>query len=144
MFSITTKGRYATRIMVYLARFEGGRPATKFEIGRHEGISPNYVEQIITRLRAAGYVNSHRGRRGGFSLATDPAAVTVADIVRAVEGDPDAIPCLRQTCGREVTCPTSWVWRRASAAVEQTLAGITLSELVAEAARQPATTDFVI
>ena len=69
MMPISTKGRFASRIMVFLASRAPGSQVTKYEIGRAEGISADYVMQILTRLKVAGLVASHRGRAGGFSLA---------------------------------------------------------------------------
>ena len=71
MLRLSTKGRYATRIMVYLALCNPDEPARKQEIAEAEGIPADYVEQILTKLRTAGLVKSRRGAGGGFQLRRD-------------------------------------------------------------------------
>lgn len=134
MMALSTKGRYAARIMVHLARQPRRHPVTKHAIGRSEGISANYVEQIMIPLRAANLVRSHRGRAGGFLLARPAEAITLAEVLRAVEGPFCPVPCLRRVCRRARGCPTRPVWQRAAEAVERVLAGTTLARM----ARQPA------
>ena len=132
--ALTTRGRYAARIMVYLARHDGSNPLTKHEIGRAEDISANYVEQIMLRLKAAHLVRSHRGRNGGFSLTRDPARLTLAEVLRSVEGPVCPVPCLYDACEREPSCPTRPVWKKAAEAVEEVFAATTIAQM----AEQPA------
>jgi Rrf2 family protein len=134
MMSLTTKGRYAARIMVYLARHNGSKPATKQEIGKAEDISANYVEQIMIMLKAARLVRSHRGRNGGFSLTRDAARITLAEVLRSVEGPVCPVPCLYGTCQREPSCPTRPVWKKAAEAVEEVLAETTIAQMAAQPA----------
>lgn len=131
MMSLTTRGRYAARIMVYLARHNGSRPATKHAIGKAEAISPNYVEQIMIRLKSASLVRSHRGRNGGFSLTRDPVKITLTEVLCAVEGPVCPVPCLYEDCARALSCPARPVWRRVAEAVEQVLAETTIGEMAA-------------
>ena len=70
---LSTKGRYATRILLCISRLQGDQPVPKKRIAEQEGISTDYIEQIIVPLKNAGLVNSVRGLRGGFRLAKDPA-----------------------------------------------------------------------
>ena len=72
MMNISTRGRYATRIMVLLASDPSRSSINKFQIAEAEGISPAYVQQLLMALRTSGLVVSHRGRGGGFSLARAP------------------------------------------------------------------------
>lgn len=118
MFSLTTKGRYASRIMVYLADRDNTVPATKQEIGEHEGISSDYVEQIMMGLKVAQLVRSHRGRRGGFSLVRPASEITLAEVLRAVEGPICPAPCIQAECSRMADCPTYPVWVKAAAALD--------------------------
>jgi Rrf2 family transcriptional regulator, cysteine metabolism repressor len=135
MMALTTRGRYATRILICLARRRGERPATKHEIGRSEGISPNYVEQIMVRLRAARLVRSHRGRGGGFDLARDAARITLAQVLRAVEGPVAPAPCLVGPCPRAATCPARPVWRKTARAIERVLEQTTIAQMAQGKAR---------
>lgn len=139
MMPITTKGRYAARIMVCLARHGAGHPATKHEIGEAEGISANYVEQLMIHLRSADLVRSHRGRKGGFSLAREPSTISLLEVLRAVEGPVSPVPCLHEVCDRAAACPTQPVWRRTAEAIEKVLSEITIGRMAADAeARQVA------
>jgi len=136
MMPLTTKGRYAARIMVYLARNEGSSPATKHAIGNAEDISADYIEQIMIRLKAARLVRSHRGRNGGFSLTRDPDRITLAEVLRSVEGPVCPVPCLYDTCERAPSCPTRPVWKKAAEAVEEVFADTTIGQLAAKPAAE--------
>lgn len=118
MLRISTKGRYAARILVYLALHEDSAPSPKQEIADAEGISADYVEQILTKLRSGGLVRSHRGARGGFSLARAPGAITMADVLAASEGPIELVPCEGEECPRTSMCVTRMVWHEASRALD--------------------------
>lgn len=129
MMPLTTRGRYAARIMVFLARHPGPEPATKHEIGTSEGISPNYVEQIIIRLKASGLVRSHRGRSGGFTIGRSAESITLSDVLTAVEGPVTPAPCMTKGCPRIDICPTRPVWMRAARSLDSVFSSTLLSEL---------------
>ena len=129
MFSLTTKGRYASRIMVFLAGRDNSVPATKQEISEHEGLSADYVEQIMMGLKVAQLVRSHRGRRGGFSLVRPAAEITLAEVLRAVEGPISPAPCIQQSCSRMANCPTYPVWAKAAAGLEDLFQKTWISDL---------------
>ena len=132
---ISTRGRYATRIMVCLASQPGWRPMTKYEIAHAETISPAYVQQLMMALRFAGLVTSHRGRAGGFSLTLPPDRVTVADILKAVEGDLMPLPCQSTGhCERAATCPTRPLWERAADLLDDLFTRTTVADLAARQA----------
>lgn len=133
--SISTRGRYASRIMVLLAARPQGVPITKYQVACEEAISPAYVEQLMMALKVAGLVASHRGRAGGFSLARDPEAISIADVLRAVEGEVTVAPCNDiHACDRASGCPTRGVWMKASELLEELFAGVTVAGLAREAA----------
>ena len=135
MMSISTRGRYASRIMVLLASRPHGVPVTKYEVARAEAISPAYVEQLMMPLKLAGLVASHRGRAGGFSLARDPEVISVADVLRAVEGEVTVAPCNDiHACDRASNCPTRGVWMKASDLLDELFEGVTVAGLAREAA----------
>lgn len=131
--TLSTKGRYATRIMVAIAAAEGRGPVARQEIADGEGISIDYVGQILMRLKAAGLVRSHRGTRGGFSLAREAAQISVADVVEAAEGSILLAPCdaLPGACSRSSECVTRPIWENASAKVRDYLASVTIEQLAA-------------
>lgn len=134
MMSISSKGRYASRIVVFLASLPRGTTVTKYEIADSESISPAYVEQLMMPLRLAGIVASHRGRAGGFSLARDPETITIAEVLRAVEGTVQVAPCSdAHACDRADTCPTRGVWQKATDLLDDLFTGITVADLVRDA-----------
>jgi len=115
MMSISSRGRYATRMVVLLATQLPGESMTKSEIAEAEAISAGYVQQLMMSLRLAGIVESHRGREGGFSLSRLPGEITVADVLRAVEGEIMPAPCHGAgRCERAAFCPTRPIWEEAA------------------------------
>ena len=139
MFGISTKGRYATRIMVYLAANADRFPIRSQEIAQNEEITEDYVEQLMGRLRSLGMVKSQRGPTGGFILSCDPTKTTVADILAATEGSFDFAPCRRENCTRAKDCVTREVWENASKAMQNVFAGKTIADLVQQARDRQAT-----
>ena len=133
MITLSTKGRYATRILLYMAGVKGTQPLRKQEIAEAEDISADYVEQILTKLKAAGLVGSRRGRCGGFVLDRDPDRITVVDVVEATEGRISLAPCKEEGCSRISTCVTRAVWERASRALRQVFKETTIGDLVRDA-----------
>jgi Rrf2 family protein len=130
---LSTKGRYATRIMVCLAMRDPNIPRRKQEIAESEGISSDYVEQILIRLKAGGLVVSHRGARGGFTLAKEPEKITVSDVLRASEGPLSLVPCSNGNCERETACVTQEIWHSAEEALLTVFDGSTIADLVEKA-----------
>jgi Rrf2 family protein len=126
---LSTKGRYATRILLCISRLEGDQPVPKKRIAEQEGISTDYIEQIIVPLKNAGLVSSVRGLRGGFRLAKKPVDITVYDILAASEGDINLVGCLSEGCSRSDTCVVQRVWQGASDVLREYFSKITLQEL---------------
>lgn len=132
MLNLTTKGRYATRIMVCLARAGRGRSLRVQDIADSEGIAAAYVEQILMSLRTSGLVRSHRGAKGGFSLGRDPGDITVGHVLAATEGPLCVAPCLGGTgCSRAPECPTQPLWRKVNNALMRTFDSISIGEVAA-------------
>lgn len=146
MMRLSTKGRYATRIMIALAMCDRSIPARKQEIADNEGISADYVEQILMRLKAGGLVQSHRGAKGGFSLAKDPELITVADVLSTTEGPLALAPCKRDDCNRATYCVAKEVWQEANQALEKVFSSVTIHALASRAseARDARSLSFVI
>ena len=130
---ISTKGRYALRMMVDLALQPGDRYVPLKEIASRQEISEKYLEQIIPSLNKAGYVKSTRGSQGGYRLAGSPSEYTVGMIIRLMEGDLAAAPCAGDggnDCPRASQCVTSDVWEQIRQAVDGVIDNITLADLV--------------
>ena len=91
---VSTKGRYALRLAVDVARHEDEGNVSLREVSEREGISLKYLEQLARDLVRAGVFRSARGKGGGYSLARECADVTAGDVLRAVEGDTAPVACL--------------------------------------------------
>lgn len=130
MFCISTKGRYATRILVLLASPRGDRLCTKNEIAELEELTPGYVQQLMSLLQAGGLVISYRGKQGGFRLARSPDSITVGDALRVTEGAVRLCPCHDgQNCKRIATCPTRSTWVEAAELLGAFFDRTTIAEL---------------
>src|ERR671917_569879 len=136
MFS--TKAEYGVRVMTHLARQNGTDPVSLGAIADAEGLPLAYLEHLVQRLRRAGLVESRRGAHGGYSLARAPEAVTMAEVVEALEGQIAPIECLSSAedgslvCAREDEgpCPTKLLWTRVQGSIVRTLNDMTLDDLV--------------
>ena len=91
---ISTKGRYALRLMIDLAENSSGNPVSLKDVAKRQGISDKYLEQIISVLNKAGYVRSVRGAQGGYLLKSDPETYTVGMILRQTEGSLAPVSCI--------------------------------------------------
>lgn len=129
---MSTKGRYAVRILLSIARFQKNGPVPKKVIAKEEGISPDYIEQIIVPLKNDGLVIGVRGVKGGFQLAKEPEDITVFQIPRASEGMMTLVDCEHMDClGRDKNkCVTRPVWAGAAAVLEEYFTKITLRDLL--------------
>lgn len=130
---ISTKGRYALRLMLDLALNNTGEPVRVKDIASRQEISDKYLEQIISVLNKAGYVKSIRGPQGGYRLTRDPAKYTVGMILRLTEGSLASVPCLDDevnNCERQDTCVTLRLWQMIDAAVSDIVDKVTLADLV--------------
>ena len=130
MMTISTRGRYATRMVVRLAAEPNAASLTKTEIAEAEGISAGYVQQLMMSLRLAGIVESYRGREGGFGLSRPADQITVADVLRAVEGDVMPAPCQGTGhCERADDCPTRPVWEQAATMLNELFSQTSIASL---------------
>lgn len=135
---ISTRGRYALRLMLELALDEGGQYLTIKSISERQGISGKYLEQIISVLSRAGYVKSTRGSQGGYKLAHPAEEYTVGMILKLIEGSLAPVACMddeTNQCARHKECVTLDVWQQLYDAINGVLDNITLAEL-ADKARQ--------
>jgi Rrf2 family protein len=119
--------------MVCLAVHDNSRPCRKQQIAAAEGISADYVEQLLMKLKTAGLVVSQRGARGGFLVARAPRTITVAEVLEATEGPFRLAPCDTQSCDRLSVCVTSPLWDRAADSLKKLFDGVTIADLAAEA-----------
>ncbi|GAB5082431.1 Rrf2 family transcriptional regulator [Hominimerdicola sp. 21CYCFAH17_S] len=142
---ISTKGRYALRLMLDLAMHDDGSYIPIKDIAKRQSISDKYLEQIISILGRAGYVKSVRGAGGGYKLAHPLKSYTVGMVLRLTEGSLAPVACLDDnvnTCERRNECATLMVWEKLYEAINGVVDSITLEDL-AEYQRSLAS-DYVI
>ena len=130
---ISTKGRYALRLMLDLGLNDTGNPVSLKDVATRQGISDKYLEQIISVLNKAGYVRSIRGAQGGYVLTKNPSEYTVGMILRLTEGDLAPVSCVgveAVACERKGDCVTAGIWEKIYEAVSGVVDGITLADLI--------------
>ena len=130
---ISTKGRYALRMMIDLAQNKEGKPVSVKEIAGRQNISEKYLEQIIAVLNKAGYVKSVRGPQGGYMLLKEPKEYTVGMILRLTEGNLAPVECLEceeNLCARKENCATLKVWEKLDKSIKSVVDNITLEDLL--------------
>lgn len=130
---ISTKGRYALRLMIDLAIHNTGEPISLKDVARRQEISDKYLEQIISILNKAGYVKSIRGAQGGYMLKKAPKDYTVGMILRVTEGSLAPVDCVEEgmaECERMNECATVLIWQKINEAVNNVVDNITLEDLV--------------
>ncbi len=139
----STKAEYGVRVMVELARRGCAQPVEQpvalTEIAEHEGLPLAYLEHLVARLRRAGLIESRRGAHGGYLLAREPAQITMAEVVEALEGRIAPIECFSATpdgsihcvlaSDPERICTSKLLWSRVREAIVETLEQTTLADL---------------
>ena len=129
---ISTKGRYALRLMIDLAAWGGETPVSLRDVAQRQQLSDKYLEQIVTPLSRAGLVRSVRGAGGGYLLTRPAEEYTVGDILRPLEGDLAPVECATDAefCSRCSQCVTVELWQEIHRAVSAVVDGTTLADLV--------------
>lgn len=132
---VSTKGRYALRVMVYLAQkcSEGYIPLK--EIAESESISQKYLEAIMSTLSKAGFVDAVHGKGGGYRLNRPTEGYTVGSILKLTEGGLSTVSCTSQgpsACSRSTCCQTLPMWERLDRMIDEFFEGITLADLLKE------------
>ena len=130
---VSTKGRYALRMMVDLAEHrEEGFVALR-DVAERQGISKKYLEQIVLVFNKSDLLRANRGSQGGYMLSRSPSKCTVGEILRLTEGSLAPVACVDREpveCGRSADCPTLPVWQGLSKVINDYLDGITLQDIV--------------
>lgn len=131
---ISTKGRYALRVMIDLAEHDCGKYIPLRDIAQRQEISEKYLESIIVVLSKSGFVDGLRGKGGGYRLVRNPEDYTVGSILRLMEGSLAPVACLEQRaqpCNREEICRTLPMWKKLYDLLNEFFDGITLADLIA-------------
>ena len=132
---VSTKGRYALRVMVCLAQQQTGDYVPLKEIAEAENMSQKYLESIMTVLSKAGFVDAIHGKGGGYRLNRSPRAYTIGSILKLTEGSLAAVSCTSQgpsACDRSECCQTKPMWDRLDKMIDGFFESITLDDLIKE------------
>ena len=130
---ISTRGRYALRVMIDLAGHQQEGFIPMKEVAARQGISLKYLEQILPVLSQNNYVKAVHGKGGGYILAKDPSEITVGDILRLTEKELAPVACLAEGaegCERENICPTLEFWKGYNQVVTEYLDSRTLADFL--------------
>lgn len=140
---ISTRGRYALRVLIDLAEHQNGSYIPMKEVADRQDISLKYIERIMPLLTKAKIVEGQHGKGGGYRLDGEPAKYRVGDILRLTEGDLAPVACLgcdAKPCSRAAECRTLPMWQRFNAMTNDYFNGITIADLM-QTAGSP---DYVI
>lgn len=133
---ISTRGRYALRVLVDLAEHRsGGDYLPMREIAARQGISLKYIGQILPILTHAGLIEGLPGKGGGYRLCREPEQCTAGEVLRLTEGDLAPVACLAtgsEPCGRAAKCRTLPLWRRYMEVTNDFFDSVTLADLIRE------------
>mgnify|MGYP003412385420 CR=1 FL=1 len=127
---VSTKGRYALRVVVCLAQRDSGEYVPLKEIAEAENISLKYLESIMTTLSKAGFVDAVHGKGGGYRLNREPKDYTVGSILKLTEGSLAAVSCTAQgpaACARTTCCQTKPMWDKLDRMIDEFFEDITLA-----------------
>ena len=133
---VSTKGRYALRVMVSLAQRDGQEYIPLKEIAETEGISQKYLESIMTTLSKAGFVDAVHGKGGGYRLNRSPEGYTVGSLLKLTEGGLTVVSCTSQgaaACSRTECCQAKPMWDRLDKMIDDFFEGITIADLLNDA-----------
>jgi len=132
---LSSKEHTGLQAMVEFARRYGRGPTSLSEVARSQELPLPYLEQVIAPLRRLGLLTSVRGVHGGYTLARDPATISVGDVFRAVEGSLMTLDCTRPDgsgCAKESTCATRSVWQGVAERLSDTLDNMTLADITSK------------
>ena len=130
---VSTKGRYALRVMLCLAQRDGDAYIPLKEIAEAEEISQKYLESIMTILSKAGFLDAVHGKGGGYRLNRKPEEYTVGTILKLTEGSLAPVSCTTQgaaACSRSTCCQTLPMWEGLEKLIDDFFEGITLADLL--------------
>lgn len=134
---LSTRAHYGLKAIFDLAQHFGPEPVSVKNIAERQNLSEHYLEQLIAMLKKAGLVKSFRGSQGGYTLARDPAGITVGEVVRALEGPIAPVFCVSEEspgdCDEADYCITRTVWARVRDGIAGVMDSITLEDMCREA-----------
>ena len=143
---ISTKGRYALRMMLDLAEHQNDGYVALKDIAQRQNVSKKYLEQIVPILNKSDILRTNRGFQGGYRLAKTPDKYTVGEILRATEGSLSPVACLDHDpieCERSGECPTLPVWQGLYKVINEYLDSVTLLDILNQQ-KERASNDYII
>jgi Rrf2 family iron-sulfur cluster assembly transcriptional regulator len=125
---LSTRSRYGLRALVAVARSPESLVTAEI-LADGEEVSKRYLDEILRTLRKSGFLKSSRGRKGGYTLARSPEEINLLDIVDALEGSTELVPCVddAEICNRSPDCPTRPIWTAATAQLREVFSGMNLA-----------------
>lgn len=134
---LSTKGRYGLRAVLDIAIYGMEEAVSLSSTSEREGISINYLEQLVPKLKKQGILTSTRGAQGGYMLAKPPEDISVGEVLRALEGNLNPVDCAlldgEKECQASRCCVTKYVWKKISDSINDTVDAITIASLMEEA-----------
>ena len=130
---VSTKGRYALRMMIDLAEHRDEGFISLKDIAQRQGVSKKYLEQIVPIFNQSKLLRTNRGSQGGYMLAKAPSKCTVGEILKLTEGSLAPVACVDQDpveCERSADCPTLPVWQGLAKVINEYLDSITLQDII--------------
>lgn len=127
---VSTKGRYALRVMIDVAENGKNAPVSLHDVAKRQEISIKYLEAIISLLVKAGFVESFRGKAGGYKLFRAPKDYNVRELLELTEGTLAPVACVDGGCPRSEKCPTVALWRNLDGVIGRYLDGISLQDVI--------------
>ncbi len=129
---ISTRGRYGTRMMLDLTVHHERGPIPLREIAKRQDLSVKYLDQLIIPLKAAGFIRSVRGARGGYALAKKPEKISVGQIIEILEGGLYLVDCVQdpKICERAKECLTRKIWLMMSERLMNELSSLSLRDVL--------------
>ncbi|MGN1480084.1 MAG: RrF2 family transcriptional regulator [Acutalibacteraceae bacterium] len=143
---ISTKGRYALRMMLDLAEHQNDGYVALKDIAQRQNVSKKYLEQIVPILNKSDILRTNRGFQGGYRLAKTPDKYTVGEILRATEGSLSPVACLDHEpieCERSGECPTLPVWQGLYKVINEYLDSVTLQDILNQQ-KERASNNYII
>ena len=131
--TVSTRGRYALRMMIDIAKHRDNQVVTLKDISERQGISVKYMEQIVPNLTRVGLLRSERGSNGGYMLTKAPDQYTAGEIIRSIEGKLAPVACLEDNvnqCGRCDICETLSFWQGLNKVIDNYVDSVTLEDFI--------------
>jgi Rrf2 family protein len=149
LLSVSQKCQYALRALFELAlRYPSDAVTTVSDIADTQSIPPRFLEQILSKLRTGGYIESRRGNRGGYVMTVAPSSISVGEIIRYIEGADESVDCLKNPesshCPYRSGCVFKELWERARSSMTDIFDGTTFQDLVDKQRKSDSRIDYTI